>query len=290
MKFLITGGEGQLGRCLVDCLRKTDHEFVALGKGELDITDAQAVMAAVEDYRPDVIINAAAYTAVDRAETEPELAWRINDAAVGYLAAAANAVGALLVQVSTDYVFDGQSSRPYLETDPVNPLGVYGRSKLAGEKQAEKTRRFLIVRTAWVFSEYGNNFVKTMLRLGAEREELSIVADQLGTPTYAGHLADGLIKMAEAGLPFGVYHFASGKACSWFEFAEAIFHVACNLLPSYAAPKLSPIASTEYPTPAQRPAFSVLSSEKLEAEIGPVGEGWKSALPEVVRVSLPMGN
>lgn len=290
MRFLITGGEGQLGRCLSDRLKVTVHEFLALGRSGLDITDAQAVKAAVKSYHPDVIINAAAYTAVDRAETEPKLAWCINAEAVDYLAEAANAVGALLIQVSTDYVFDGQSSKPYIESDLVNPLCVYGASKLEGEEAATHSQRFLIVRTAWLFSEYGTNFVKTMLSLGAEREQLSIVADQLGMPTYAGHLADGLIKMAEAGVPSGVYHFAAGKACSWFEFAEAIFRVACNLLSTYRAPELSPIASTEYPTPAQRPSFSVLSSEKLETEIGSLGDGWMSALPEVIRASLLAGH
>ncbi|WP_461516530.1 dTDP-4-dehydrorhamnose reductase [Porticoccus sp.] len=282
MKFLITGGEGQLGRCLVDCLSKTDHEFVALGKGELDITDAQAVMAVVEGCHPDVIINAAAYTAVDRAETEPDLAWRINGEAVAHLAAAANAVGALLVQVSTDYVFDGQSSRPYLETDPVNPSSVYGVSKRAGEKQTEKANHFLIVRTAWVFSEYGNNFVKTMLRLGAESEVLSIVADQRGTPTYAGDLAYALIKMSEAGLSAGIYHFSGGKSCSWFEFATAIFQAAHTVLPKFRVPKLVPITAAAYPTPASRPMYSVMDDSKLKDACPACLSDWQIALDIVV--------
>ncbi|TNE84240.1 MAG: dTDP-4-dehydrorhamnose reductase [Gammaproteobacteria bacterium] len=287
MRFLIVGGRGQLGRCLVDCLGATDHEYLALGREGLDITDSGAVLASAEQYRPDVMINAAAYTAVDRAETEPEQAWLINSDAVANLAEAANAVGAQLIHVSTDYVFDGKSPRPYIESDPVNPLGVYGESKLAGERRAEQAERFLIVRTAWVFSEYGNNFVKTMLRLGAERDQLSIVADQYGTPTYAGDLAATLIKMTETGLDSGTYHFSGGEICSWYEFAEFIFHCAERISPEFQAPQLTPITTAEYPTLAARPAYSAMDNSKLKKLLPECAPDWKVALENVTRRLMP---
>lgn len=283
MKFLITGGEGQLGRCLVDRLKDSGHEFDAPGRRVLDITDAESVMSAVDQYRPDAIINAAAYTAVDKAETEADLAQSINGDAVGNLAEAANMVGALLVHVSTDYVFDGCASRPYVETDPVNPLGVYGASKLMGERRAEQANRFLIVRTAWVFSEYGNNFVKTMLRLGAEREQLSVVADQHGIPTYAGDLAAALIHMAVADLDSGTYHFSGGEICSWYEFADTIFQSAERFLPEYQAPRLVPITTAEYPTLASRPVYSAMDNSKLIKLLPACVSDWRIALTYVIR-------
>lgn len=288
MRFLIVGGRGQLGRCLVDCLGAADHEYLALGREGLDITDSGAVLASAEQYRPDVIINAAAYTAVDKAETEPDQAWLINSDAVANLAEAANAVGAQLIQVSTDYVFDGNSTRPYIESDPVNPLGVYGESKLAGEMRAEQAERFLIVRTAWVFSEYGNNFVKTMLKLADERERLSIVADQYGTPTYAGDLAATLIQMAVAGLGSGTYHFSGGEICSWYEFAEFIFQRAEKISPEFKAPQLIPITTSEYPTLASRPAHSAMDNSRLKKLLPECAPDWKVALDQVIHRLLPI--
>lgn len=285
MRFLVAGGEGQLGRCLSDRLKESEHEFLALGRTDLDITDAAAVMAAVRDYHPDVIINAAAYTAVDRAETEPELAWRINAEAVRYLADAANMVGALLIQISTDYVFDGKSSQAYMEADIPNPLCVYGASKLAGERAAANAERFLIVRVAWLFSEYGNNFVKTMLRLGAERNELKIVSDQQGTPTYAGDLASALICMAERSIPTGTYHYAGGKSCSWYTFAIYIFQCAGEVIEKYAVPKLTKIRAMEFPTAARRPPYSVLCQDKLDSFDIAKGN-WQASVRHVVATQL----
>lgn len=283
MKFLVTGANGQLGRCLVDRLSDFGHAFVAMSKSDLDITDEKAVAELVVECRPDVIVNTAAYTSVDRAESEPELARRINGEAVSHLARAANKVGALLIQVSTDYVFDGTSPKPYVESDAVNPLGVYGKTKLLGEEYAARADRFLIVRTAWVFSEYGNNFVKTMLKLGRERKELSIVSDQYGSPTYAGDLAANLLRMSEAQLPSGIYHFSGGKSCSWFEFATAIFNVVKASVVDYPVPGILPITSEQYPTPAKRPAFSVLSDKKLKMFMdGDITE-WSNTLPAVVK-------
>lgn len=285
MKVMIAGAQGQLGRCLQDRLAGTDHEVVAVGRAELDITNADAVSRFVSDTKPDVIINAAAYTAVDKAESERELAFAVNEGAVANLAKAANQVGALLVHVSTDYVFDGTSSRPYQEADAVNPMGVYGESKLAGEKAARQAQRHLIVRTAWVFSEYGNNFLKTMIRLGRERDSLSVVNDQIGTPTYAGDLAAALVQLAELEPANGVYHFKGGAACSWFDFAQAIFDVCSEVSEGFASPKVRPISTAEFPTPAKRPAYSVLDDSKLAA--AGIGSGsWLAALTDVCRKVL----
>ncbi|TNE86151.1 MAG: dTDP-4-dehydrorhamnose reductase [Gammaproteobacteria bacterium] len=286
MKFLVTGANGQLGCCLVDRLSNSGHTFVALTKSDLDITDEKAVEEQVVECRPDVIVNAAAYTSVDRAESEPELARRINGEAVNHLVRAANKVGALLIQVSTDYVFDGTSPEPYVESDAVNPLGVYGESKLLGEEYAARADRFLVVRTAWVFSEYGNNFVKTMLKLGRKRKELSIVSDQYGSPTYAGGLAASLIRMSEAQLPSGIYHFSGGKSCSWFEFATVIFNLVKASVPGYPVPGILPITSEQYPTPAKRPAFSVLSDKKLKMAMDGDAAEWPDTLPDVIKQLL----
>lgn len=286
MKVMIAGAHGQLGRCLQDRLAGTDHEVVAVGRAELDITNTDAVSRFVSDTKPDVIINAAAYTAVDKAESERELAFAVNEGAVANLARAADQVGALLVHVSTDYVFDGTSSRPYQEADAVNPMGVYGESKLAGEQAARQAQRHLIVRTAWVFSEYGNNFLKTMIRLGRERDSLSVVNDQIGTPTYAGDLAAALVELAELQPANGVYHFKGGAACSWFEFAEAIFGVCSELSESFVSPEVSPIPASEFPTPAQRPAYSVLDGSKLVERAGICGGSWRRALTDVCRKVL----
>lgn len=282
MRVLLTGAGGQLGQCLQDRLAETGHDVLALSRTQLDITNADAVLSRVSAFAPAAIINAAAYTAVDKAESEPEEAWRINVEAVSHLASAANAVGALLVQVSTDYVFDGLSARPYCEADTPNPQTVYGKSKLAGECAAAGASKHLIVRVGWLFSEYGNNFLKTMVRLGVERDELSIVADQYGTPTYAGDLAAALIQLIPANPPLGIYHFSGGEICSWFEFAERIFAQAEAVLPHYRAPKISAIRSGAYPTPAKRPTYSVLSDGNLRAYLSSPTGDWGSAIDRVL--------
>ena len=283
MKIMIAGADGQLGRCLQDRLRESDHQWVAYNRLELDITDAASVDAAVKEYKPEVIINAAAYTAVDKAESERERAWAINATALDNLAYAADTIGALLIHVSTDYVFNGTATKPYTESESLAPLGAYGASKLEGEKSAAKARRHLIVRTAWVFSEYGNNFLKTMLRVGAERDELKVVADQIGTTTYDGDLAAALLLMAEKSVPTGIYHFSGGLPCSWWEFAEAIFRCAQQEGIVSVFPKLTPITTDEYPTPAKRPQYSVLDNSKLQSALGTHTADWSLAIPLVLK-------
>lgn len=278
MKLLITGAEGQLGRCLQDKLADTTYQVYAISRKDLDITDRRAVLEHCGLQQPDMIINAAAYTAVDKAETDQEDAWAVNATAVENLAYAANQVGAGLIHISTDYVFDGNSSRPYLESDPVNPGCVYGASKLAGEQAAMQADRHLIVRTAWVFSEYGHNFLKTMLRLALERDCLSVVDDQFGAPTYAGDLAAALIKLCEAFPENGIYHFSGGDTSSWFEFAAAIFEICEQLQGDFISPQLLAIPSSKFPTPAKRPKYSVLDGHKLLRQASIPAGDWRGSL------------
>ncbi|WP_261158343.1 dTDP-4-dehydrorhamnose reductase, partial [Serratia entomophila] len=226
MKVLLTGSKGQLGSCFCDRL-PAGWDVLATDSDSLDITDLARVKQVVADYRPDAIVNAAAYTAVDKAETENELAARINEQGPKNLAQAAAEAGCRLIHVSTDYVFDGQAKAPYREADVTNPLGVYGKTKLDGEiAVAGAHPEAIIIRTAWVFSEYGNNFVKTMLRLAKDRDVLGIVADQRGCPTYAGDIAQAIIDLLQRRAEGGVYHFCGDKEVSWSEFAEAIFAAA----------------------------------------------------------------
>jgi dTDP-4-dehydrorhamnose reductase len=281
MKIMIAGAYGQLGRCLQDVLAGFEHEVIAVGRNELDIASAGEVFQFVECHKPKVIINAAAYTAVDKAEVEPDLAFAINAGGVANLVSAANAVGAFFIHISTDYVFDGSSKRPYVENDLVNPLGVYGKSKLAGEDEAERAHRYVIVRTAWVFSEYGGNFLKPMVKLGRERDRLSIVNDQIGTPTYAGDLASALVKLAVCQPDNGMYHYSGGEPCSWFDFARAIFDACSDIADGYLVPEITPIPTFEFPTPAKRPAYSVLDGTLLEVDLGIRLGDWRGALRKV---------
>lgn len=278
MKMMITGAHGQLGKCLQDVLAGLDHELIAVGRNELDITNAGEVLQFVERHKPQVIINAAAYTSVDRAEVEPDKAFKINANAVANLVTSANAVGAFLIHISTDYVFDGSSNMPYLETNLVNPMGAYGKSKLAGEKEVERAQRYTIVRTAWVFSEYGSNFLKTMVKLGQERDSLSVVSDQIGTPTYAGDLAAAVVRLAVRQPENGLYHYSGGEPCSWYHFAREIFDNCENIAKDYSAPTIIPISSLEFPTLAKRPAYSVLDGALLEASLGIRSGNWRGAL------------
>lgn len=289
MKLLVTGANGQLGRCLLDRLADSDDRVVALGRDGLDITDRSGVNARVMAVRPDIIVNAAAYTSVDRAETDRETAWAVNAEGVEHLARAANRAGAALVHVSTDYVFDGTLRRPYLESDMANPVGVYGASKLAGEQAARLADRHLVVRTAWLFSEYGHNFLRTMIRLAHERDTLSIVDDQVGTPTYAGDLAEALVALCRGRPESGVYHFSGGEPCSWFGFTRAIFAACSQVSDTFPSPRLVPIASSDFPAPVQRPAYSVLDGGKLRREAGVPPGNWRRALVPLCRKILPTG-
>ncbi|WP_416262018.1 dTDP-4-dehydrorhamnose reductase [Gibbsiella quercinecans] len=281
MKVLLTGSKGQLGSCFQDRL-PAGWEVWATDSDTLDITDLDTVKQAVAQYQPNVIVNAAAYTAVDKAETEPALAGLINATGPKNLALAAKEVGARLVHVSTDYVFDGEATTPYVETDATNPLGVYGQTKLEGELAvAGVLPEAIIIRTAWVFSEYGNNFVKTMLRLAKDRDTLGIVADQRGCPTYAGDIAQAIIDLLQKEAEGGIYHFCGDKEVAWNEFAEAIFAAALKQGKLARVPRVNAITTEQYPTPAQRPAFSVLNCEKIKA-LGIILSDWEAKVVDVI--------
>lgn len=285
-KFLITGAKGQVGHCLTEQLIGK-AEILAVDRDELDITDQSAVKKMVEFFKPDVIINAAAHTAVDRAETEVELSEMINVNGPQYLAEAANEIGAVILHISTDYVFDGTGASEYSEEDKPNPQGVYGRTKLAGEFAVQATNpKHIILRTAWVFGEHGHNFVKTILRLAKERESLGIVGDQFGGPTYAGDIAKALIEMANQILAgkentFGIYHFTGKPYVSWYEFAKAIFAEAEMQKIIERQPLVNRIATSDYPTPAKRPTNSRLNLEKIDRTFGIQPSDWRTALKNI---------
>ena len=278
MRVLLVGSNGQLGRELQRC-KPADMELLALDSSELDLREAEAVVARVNSFHPQVVINAAAYTAVDRAESEQETAFAVNGQGAGNLAQAARRVGAYLLQLSTDFVFDGAQSRPYLPTDRTNPLGVYGASKLAGEKLALAAYPdgVAIVRTAWLYSAFGNNFVTTMVRLMNERENIGVVADQVGTPTWGGGLAEALWQMCRL-QPKGINHWTDAGLASWYDFAVAIQEegLACGLLAREIS--ILPINAVAYPTPAKRPAYSVLDKTETWAVLGMTPPHWRVAL------------
>jgi dTDP-4-dehydrorhamnose reductase len=269
MRLLVTGAAGMLGRDVVAAAGNAGHEAIALARADLDITDAAAVRAAVLAARPAAVINCAAWTDVDGAETAEENATAVNGEGAGNVARAAAEAGALTVHVSSDYVFDGTATHPYDEYAPTWPQSAYGRSKLAGEHAVhEAGGRSATVRASWLFGPHGKNFVDTMRRLGAEREEVTVVDDQVGCPTYTGHLAPALVRIAERGLT-GVMHVAGGGRCSWFELAEATFAeagIACRVKPQRTA---------DLGRPAQRPAFSALRSTRDEV---PALPHWRAGL------------
>lgn len=278
MKALIVGAKGQLGRGL-QATAPAGAALTCVDVDELDITRPEAVWAFVAQEKPDLLLNAAAYTAVDKAEQEEALALAINGTAVGTLADAARAVGARFVHVSTDFVFDGLSGVPYAPDAPTAPLSAYGRTKLVGEQLAGPDA--LIVRTAWVYAPTGGNFVRTMLRLMGERPEVRVVADQIGTPTYAPGLASALWTMAGTGAGAGVtglHHYTDSGAASWYDFAVAIQEeaLAAGLLNQQA--RIVPIPSSDYPTPAKRPHYSVLDKASTYAALGGPTPHWRANL------------
>ena len=287
MKILVTGSNGQVGRCLVQQLSQMlEIEFLAVDREQLDITDREAVNILVNEFKPDAIINAAAHTAVDKAEQEVELSYAINRNGPQFLAQAANSVGAIILHISTDYVFAGDKDGEYVETDDVAPQGVYGQSKLAGELAvAAACPRHIILRTAWVFCETGNNFVKTMLLLAQTRDELGVVADQFGGPTYAGDIAAALIKMAQSlhngNHDYGIYHFAGLPHVSWQQFATEIFNQANVQGIISKVMRVNAITSDQYPTPAKRPANSRLNCQKIELAFGIKPSDWQAALSQL---------
>ncbi|MGR5413689.1 dTDP-4-dehydrorhamnose reductase [Vibrio astriarenae] len=285
MRILVTGSKGQVGQCLTEVLKaKESVTFFAVDRDELDITDREAVLDTVRAFNPTVIINAAAHTAVDRAESEIELSYAINRDGPSYLAEAANEVGASMLHISTDYVFEGDKDGEYVESDITNPQGVYGASKLAGEVAvSERCEKHITLRTAWVFGETGNNFVKTMLRLGQQRDKLSIVGDQFGGPTYAGDIAKALVTIAEKIdsneiVAYGVYHYSGLPHVTWYQFADTIFTKAVDQKVIEKKPILNSITSEQYPTPAKRPFNSKMSTQKITSTFDIEASDWISAL------------
>lgn len=299
-RILLVGAMGQLGQELQRTLPSLG-EVIGVGRKTMDLADATSIRQVIQETKPDLIVNAAAYTAVDKAETEKEQATLINAIAPTIMAQEAQALGADLIHVSTDYVFDGQKNTPYTEQDATNPLGVYGQSKLEGEAGIrELSDRFIILRTAWVYGSYGqSNFVKTMLRLFAQRDEVRVVADQVGTPTWAGDIARAITTLGQHliqspgnasalgettapinydSTPTGIYHFTNSGVASWYDFAVAIFEEAKQLGFPLKVQRLVPITTSEYPTPAKRPAYSVLSGTKLNAHMGDYPPHWRQAL------------
>ena len=285
MKLLITGSHGQVGTELTRQSQELGWDVKAVSHKELEITDLEAVRACVISFEPDAVINAAAYTAVDRAESDVDGAFAVNRSGPENLARVCGEFDIPLVHYSTDYVFDGSKVGAYLESDRISPLGVYGESKLAGEKAVVGTcSKYLILRTSWVFSAHGNNFVKTMLRLGSEREELGVVADQYGKPASAAEIARLTLEMLpKANDHWGVYHLAQPEAVNWHRFAQAIFDEAARQGMALQVKRVNAITTADYPTPAKRPANSELDCTKIEKTFGVMIRPWQESLAEVIK-------
>jgi len=278
INILLTGGNGQLATCIKDLENKYDDlNFIYTDYLELDICDLDKVKAFFETNKQiDYCVNCAAYTAVDKAESDIEKAFEINEIGPKNLALTCNEYGVTLIHVSTDFVFDGEKKNPYLETDATKPISVYGQSKLKGEIGIQQTiKEYFIIRTAWLYSEHGNNFVKTMLRLGKEREEISVISDQTGTPTYARDLANIILEILRIkSKSYGIYHFSNDGVASWYDFSKAIFDY------SGLAIKVIPINTEAYPTPAKRPSYSVMDKTKIKENLGVELYNWRDSLKQ----------
>ena len=290
MRILVTGKNGQLGGSIHKVVSASSaeintnqnlNEFVFVGREELDLSSESNISHYFDrSNKFDVIINCAAYTAVDKAEEEIELANQINHLAVKQLASIANKQQVRLIHISTDYVFDGESDKPYIETDETNPINVYGKTKLAGEKALQKIMptSAIIIRSSWVYSEYGNNFVKTMLRLGKERDELNVVSDQIGSPTYATDLAGAILEIIKnkefegIGQATQIHHYSNEGKVSWYEFTKEIFKIAKTNC------KVNPITTQQYPTPAKRPKNTLMNKNKIIEKFGVKNTNWKEPL------------
>ena len=296
MKVAVTGKAGQVATSLLERGTAAGHEIIALGRPELDLADPASVMRAVEAVAPDVIVSAAAYTAVDKAESESDLAYGINGVGAGAVAKAAHRLGVPFVHISTDYVFDGTLDRPYVESDPTGPTGVYGASKLAGEQAvlAAHGANSAVLRVAWVYSPFGANFVKTMLRLAGDRDELGVVADQVGNPTSALDIADAILMVASnmvaAASPTlcGVFHMTASGEASWADFAEAIF--AASAARGGPSARVRRITTADYPTPATRPANSRLDCGLIARVHGVTLPDWRRSLETVIARLQPAAN
>lgn len=288
MKVLIFGGNGQLGTHLVNEAKTAGLSVIALDRDDADFSNQDSVKQAVTKNQPDIIINCCAYTAVDKAEEETDLADAVNHLGVLALAEASNEYSIPVIHVSTDYVYSGESEAPYLESAATGPLSVYGKTKLKGDLALAKNNpKHIILRTSWVFGEFGNNFVKTMLRLAQSRDELNVVADQKGKPTYTGDIVTAILKFVdkittEGSANWGVYHCSSRGESNWHEFAESIFSCALEKQILTKSMTVNPIPTSEYPTPAPRPLYSVLNTDKLESEIGTPLPHWKVGLSKVL--------
>ncbi|MED4281714.1 dTDP-4-dehydrorhamnose reductase [Priestia megaterium] len=276
-KVLITGANGQLGKELVELFTEKGFEVYGFGRDKMDITNQVQVQEIIGAVKPNIVIHSAAHTKVDLAEAEPDQAFSINAYGTRNVAVAAEAVGAKLVYVSTDYVFDGTNDEPYNEFSPTSPLGVYGKSKLAGEQFVRDLHsKFFIVRTSWVYGKYGANFVKTMLKLGEERKELSVVADQIGCPTYTLDLAHAILELVDT-QKYGVYHISNSGSCSWYEFAKEIFKV------SNMEVQVNPCTTADFPRPASRPANSVFEHMSIKLNNFTSVRHWREALSSFLK-------
>lgn len=279
MNILVTGANGQLGNEMQVLARENlQHTYFFTDVQELDICDEQAVYAYVSEHKIDIIVNCAAYTAVDKAEDNVELCDKLNNIAPGYLARAAQANGTAMIQVSTDYVFDGTAHIPYTEEEPTCPASVYGSTKLAGEQNVmDHCEKAMVIRTAWLYSIYGNNFVKTMIRLGQERDSLGVIFDQIGTPTYANDLAQAIFAAINKGVVRGIYHFSDEGVCSWYDFTIAIHRLA-----GIASCKVKPLHTADYPAKAPRPHYSVLDKTKIKDTFGIEIPHWEESLKRCI--------
>ncbi|KAB5393228.1 dTDP-4-dehydrorhamnose reductase [Bacteroides fragilis] len=279
MNILVTGANGQLGNEMQVLARENlQYTYFFTDVQELDICDEQAVYAYVSEHKIDIIVNCAAYTAVDKAEDNVELCDKLNNIAPGYLARAAQANGAAMIQVSTDYVFDGTAHIPYTEEEPTCPASVYGSTKLAGEQNVmDHCEKAMVIRTAWLYSIYGNNFVKTMIRLGQERDSLGVIFDQIGTPTYANDLAQAIFAAINKGVVRGIYHFSDEGVCSWYDFTIAIHRLA-----GIASCKVKPLHTADYPAKAPRPHYSVLDKTKIKDTFGIEIPHWEESLKRCI--------
>lgn len=282
MKILVTGSNGQLGQKLRQLSQRyTDHDFIFTDIQELDITNRNSVDEFFLDTKPEAVINCAAYTAVDKAETDPSLAFELNGTSVGYLALNASKAGAIFIHISTDYIFDGTKSTPYTEEDVPNPKSAYAESKYQGELETLKfASRGIIFRTSWLYSEFQNNFVKTIINKGSERGHLNVVYDQVGTPTYAGDLAEAILNILPAlknhnGVE--IYHYSNEGVASWYDFAKAIVEftgIKCTI---------NPILTIDFPLPAVRPAFSVMDKTRFRKQFGIEIPYWRESLRECIK-------
>lgn len=288
MRVLLTGANGQVGWELAKLSAKKGFGILALDRAALDLTDSSSINREVSGSGASVVVNAAAYTAVDQAESEPELAFAVNRDGPAYLASACAETAIPLIHISTDFVFDGKKQDPYLETDQTSPLNVYGKSKAAGEVEVrERLQEHIILRTSWVYGAQGQNFVNTMLRLGQEKEMVRVVNDQHGCPTHAADIAETILTIADQivkgrEINWGIYHYCGKGVTTWHGFAEAIFALAGQYT-SLKVKRIEPISTAEYPTPAKRPANSVLDCSLLEKEFGIHSQLWSESLARMIK-------